>query len=132
MRIMLDKQECATYFYNALCNGLPLVYNYGIEIDNKQSEYDEANAKLKSFDCIWSGHGECYEDVLMVMLCTCGLRFKDFEGGMDDVTIHIDDLQERMSHVPPKWIMQMADETDDGVTADVIIQCVLYGEIVFG
>ena len=132
MKITLDKRESATFFYNALCNGLQYVYEYGIELDNSKAEYNTAKAKLKSFERIWDNGSECYEDVLMVMLCTCGLKFKDRECGMDDVTIHIDDLEERMSQVPAKWILQMECENDDAETADVIIQCCLYGEIVFG
>lgn len=132
MKITLDKRESATFFYNSLCNGLGYIQDYGIEVVYTEKEYNTAKAKLKSFERIWDDGSECYEDVLMVMLCTCGLKFKDHEGGMDDVILHIDDLEERMSQVPAKWILQMVEGNDDAETSDVIIQCVLYGEIVFG
>lgn len=133
MKIILEKNEALQYLHDALCNGLGYIYQYGVEVSNDQVDYDKAKEWLKANKgtCMWDA-SDCYEDILMAMVMTCGLRFEDRECGVDAEQIHVDTLVERMQLVPAKWILQMADENDDAETGDVIIQCLLFGEIVFG
>jgi hypothetical protein len=60
------------------------------------------------------------------------LKMVDHEGGMDDVSIYLQDVHEKVANTPTEHLMDMIKENDDAVTADVIIQSVFYNDIIFG
>jgi len=124
--LTLSKEKSEEFFYNALCNGLAHIGDYGLEVDFDQKAYDKARKKLE---------GPCYEDVLMQLLRDGGeIIFVDVEGdGEHTTTISIKDVHEKVQKTPFSHLDDMINENDDSVTADVIIQSVLFdGEIIFG
>jgi hypothetical protein len=125
MKIQLEKIEKEEYFFNALCNGLGYVESgYGLELIYDEKDYKKAQSALSA---------PCYEDVLMEILRTGGqLIMRDHGGGDDDVYITLQQVYDNMDKVDPKWILQMHNEEDDAVTADVIIQTVFLGEVIYG
>ena len=124
MKITLTKEESLNYFYNALCNGLGYVGAYGIQIDWDEIEYQEAKAKLKS---------PCFEDILIQILKDGGtLDFSDKQLSFHEVNITLKMVEERVSKTPFKHLLDMVNGNDDAVTADVIIQTVLFEDVVFG
>ena len=125
LKISLTNELSEEIFYNALCNSLDyMCSSYGLDLKFKQSDYNNAKAKLSS---------PCYEDVLMQMLRD-GIKIglKDIEGGEDTVYITLDTIHERVKNVPLDHLLAMIDENDDAETGDVVLQIVFLNEIVYG
>lgn len=124
MKITLTHEESEKYFHTALCNGYDYITGYGIDVDYDSFAYKAARAKLDS---------PCFEDVLLQLLKDGGsLTVTDNEGGMDAVTITINDVHERVQNTPFNHLTDMINENDDANTADVILQTVIYNEVIFG
>ena len=125
MKIILTPEESEEYFYNALCNGLDYFQGYGFDLDYDADQYYKAREKLKS---------PCFEDVLMQLLRDGGqLIFKDVENEGDMTRIvTLKDIHERVQNAPIKTLIEMADQEDDADTADIILQTVLFNEILLG
>jgi len=125
MKITLTPQESEEYFFNAMCNGLGYVTDYGLGLDYEQKEYTEAKEKLTN---------PCYEDVLMQILRDGNrITMVDVEGEGDMTrSICLQDIHERVQNTPHEHLMDMVDGNDDVVTADVILQTVFFSEIIFG
>jgi len=125
MKITLTPQESEEYFLNAMCNGLGYVQDYGLGLDYEQKDYTEAKEKLTN---------PCYEDVLMQILRDGNrLTMVDVEGEGDMTrSICLQDIHERVQNTPHEHLMDMVDENDDVVTADVILQSVFFSDIIFG
>lgn len=125
MKITLTPEESEEYFYNALCNGLDYFQGYGFDLDYDADQYYKAREKLKS---------PCFEDVLMQLLRDGGqLIFKDVENEGDMTRIvTLKDIHERVQNAPIKTLTEMADQEDDADTADIILQTVLFNEILLG
>ena len=144
MKVVLTEQESREYFFNALCNGLGYVQSgYGISLEFDEKDYDNARQILK--DKSVNEHPSIgyypnsdvrvsYEEVLMEILVLGGtLTMVDEENeGEYNSTITIKEVYERVSETPIRHLVDMINETDDAVTADVIIQQVFFNEIIFG
>lgn len=128
MKIKLTNKESEEYFYNALCNGLGELYQYNLELDYSDDEYTEARDKLKA-----EGTEACYEDVLLEML-RMGyiLTLADVDGNEDERAITLKEVHDRVSLTPIRHLMNMINEEDDAITADVILQTVFLEDIVYG
>jgi len=127
MKINLTPEESETYFHNALCNGHQIAY-YGLQIDYCENEYERARERLKA-----KGESPCLEDVWMEILRAGGkLTLIDEENGEDPSTIVLIDVHERVQNAPTRHLMNAINEHDDGDTADVILQTVFYGDVIFG
>lgn len=125
MEIKLTHKESEKYFLNALCNGLGELSGYSVELEYINEDYQSAKANL-------SETSPSYEDILMQILKDGnGLKFIDMEGGEETVTITIDDVYAKMPLVPFKHLSDMILENDDAVTADVILQTIIYGDTIF-
>ena len=76
----------------------------------------------------------CYEDVMMQMLKNGDtLDFTDEEcEGEYSCKLTLKQVHENVSLTPIDHLMNMIVENDDAETADVIIQTVLYKDIIFG
>ena len=128
MEIKLSKEESEEYFYNALCNGLGYISGYGLELDNG-SEYINAQKRLNDKGV----KGICYEDVLMEVLRGGDqLTLVDYDGDEERFSITLDDVHNKVQKVPVSHLLDMVEERDDAVTADVILQTVFLGEVIFG
>jgi hypothetical protein len=139
MKIELTNQESETYFHNALCNGLIYISDYGLELSYDETDYTAAKERLNltvvrpEGEFIYITTGVCYEDVLMEILKGGGkLKLVDNEGGEDDAVITLQDVHERVSKTQMNHLMNMINEEDDAVTADVILQTVFLNDIVYG
>ena len=125
LKISLTNELSEEIFYNALCNSLDYMCSgYGLDLKFKQSDYNNAKAKLSS---------PCFEDVLMQMLKDgIKLGLKDIEGGEDTVYITLDTIHERVKNVPLDHLLAMIEENDDADTGDVVLQIVFLNEIMYG
>ena len=130
MKIILEKQEAESMFYNSLCNGLNELSYYGLQLSFFDADYVKAAKKLKetATDTV------CYEDVLMQILRDGKkLSVIDHENGGDySVSIDLNDVHERVELTPIRHLMDAINEDDDAVTADCILQSVFFKEVVFG
>ena len=130
MKIILEKQEAESMFYNSLCNGLNELSYYGLQLSFFDADYANAAKKLKetATDTV------CYEDVLMQILRDGKkLSVIDNENGGDySVSIDLNDVHERVALTPIRHLMDAINEEDDAITADCILQSVFFKEVVFG
>ena len=128
MEIKLTKEESEEYFYNALCNGLMYINQYGIDVIVDEKAYKKAKNTLKknNKEC-------CYEDVLMEVLRQGDkLNLCETEE-MKDNYVTLDLVHQRVEKTEVRHLMAMFEEDDDADTADCIIQSVLFdGEIIYG
>ena len=123
MKVVLTPEESEKLFFNSLCNGLGEMSYYDLELEYDENEYSKVFKK-----------GDCYEDVLMSILTNGGsLTLKDVGcDGEYTSTITIKDVHEKVADTPIRHLMDAIKERDDATTADVIIQSVFFGEVVFG
>ena len=132
MKIILTPQESEEYFYNALCNGLGYVQEYGLDLRYDVQAYKDAKLKLQSLN---PDRQVCYEDVLMQILRDGGkLNLFDEEEQLDneDNYITLEDVHERVANTQTNHLFDMIEGRDDADTADVILQTTFLGEIIFG
>jgi len=121
MKIQLTNEEKQDYFHRAL---LSYIDGYGLELFYNEGDYAKAKSVLSA---------PCYEDVLMQILRDGKqLMLRDHEGGEDDAYITMEQMYQNIEKVEPKWLMQMCEEGDDAETADVILQTVFLGEVIYG
>jgi hypothetical protein len=127
MKILLTAQESEQIFRNSLCNGHQIAY-YGLQIDYDEKEYDKAKKRL-----VKRGESPCLEDVWMEILRGGGtLTLVDEENGMDASTINLQDVHDKVQLSDFRHLLDAINEEDDSDTADVILQSVFYGEVIFG
>lgn len=145
MEIKLTTEESEKYFYNALCNGLGYMRGYGLEFDYKDKDYKAAvkslQEKLDKGEVPKEIHvfkGEkpsiCREDVYMEILRNGKkLKFIDHEGdGEYTREIGLAEVHERVQKTPADHLLDMVNENDDAITADVILQSVFFENVIFG
>lgn len=127
MEIKLNEKESEEYFLNALCNGMDYICDsYGLELIIEDSEYEKAKNELKGKTTF------SQEDIWMKILKDGGKLSLNDEEGEETKSITIKDVHEKVQLTPIEHLRNMIDENDDAETADVILQTVFYGEIVFG
>lgn len=123
MKILFTHEEAQQHFLSALCNGLDYVSSYGLELVYKKSDYQSARKKLDS---------PCFEDVLLqILLDGNSIAFYDHEC-QERYAIKIEDVYNRLPETPIRHLMDMVNEQDDATTADVILQTIFLGEVIFG
>jgi hypothetical protein len=128
MKVLLTEAEKMSFFHTALCNGLECLGDYGLEIEFSNVDYMKASKHLKEND-----ESCCYEDVLVQLLkFGNSIVVKDTED--DDLTkeITLATIYERMENVPLQNLLNVLEENDDAEDADIILQTVIYNEIIFG
>lgn len=133
-KITLTPQMSEELFYNALCNGLGyMCTGYDLSIGYKKDDYKSAKAKLT--DTSEFG-GVCYEDVLIQILRDGNiLTIEDNYSELEDreiFSITLADVHTRVQNTPVDYLLQMINEEDDAITADVILQTVFLGEVIYG
>ena len=73
-----------------------------------------------------------YEDIIMQLLKDGHeINLYDMEGEEDHI-ITLKDVHDKVQNAPADKLLEMANENDDADTADVILQSVFFGEIIFG
>lgn len=129
MEVKLSNDESEMYFYNALCNGLDYIGGYGLELEVNLG-YIEAKRTLEAKNEL---EFRCHEDILMEVLRSGGkLTLIDHENDGEETSITIEDVHNRVQTTPIGHLMDMVNERDDAITADVILQTVFFGEVIFG
>ena len=137
MKLLLEKSEKEKFFFNALCNGLNYFNQYGVELDWKAIDYDNAKKELeenpKLAESWGSGGTVCFEDVLMqVLKMGKTLHIIDHEESIDNVSITLEDMYVNIEFTPFVHFNDMIQERDDAITGDVILQSVFFKDIIFG
>lgn len=128
MKIILTPEQSEEYFFNALCNGLGYIESsYVLDLRYDISQFEDAAKKLKEIRL-----SPCYEDILMQILKDGHeINLYDIEGEEDHI-IKLKDVHDKVQNAPADKLLEMANENDDAVTADVILQSVFFGEVFFG
>jgi len=129
----LSKKLKLDIFKNALCNGLGEFSGYGLELYYSDNDYDRAKEYLKKN----STEQICYEDVLVAILEIGGaLQIFDHEGDSEIISsVKLEDMLDNMDLACEKQtehILDMINEQDDAITADVVLQMVFFKDIIFG
>ena len=133
MTISLTPQEAESHFYNALCNGLGYIGDYGLELTYDDADYKAAKQNILKDKTAADIGVVCYEDVLMQILRDGKtLTLVDNENGEDDVVITLKDVHERVEKTSIRHLMNAITENDDAETADVILQTVFLGDVIYG
>lgn len=131
MKIVLTPQESEEIFHTALCNAESTGYmaGYGLQLRWHEKSYKEAKERLKE-----RGEDACQEDILLEILRGGGhLTYFDIEGGGGEPwPINLQDVHEKVSTAPARNLLNFAEEQDDAEDADIILQTVFMGEVVFG
>ena len=127
MKIQLEKQEALDVFHTSLCNvyGTGYFNGYGLEFIWDEDEYKKAKEKLQN---------PCFEDVILQIIKdggTLGVLDHECDG---EYNAHINEaiILDRMDQVPPQRLLNIINEEDDAEDADVVLQTLLYGEVIFG
>ena len=130
MEIKLLPSESEEMLHSALCNGaLSNFRGYGIVLDFSEKHYTKARKTLEKN----GKKGICYEDVLLQILKNGNpLKFVDEEcEGEYSRALTIADVHEKVSTMPLGTISAFLEMEDDADTGDVLLQTLLYGEIIF-
>jgi hypothetical protein len=131
MEIKLTKEEKLNFFYDALCNGLGSLRYYNLQLEFNEEDYFEFKKKLTEEN---PKSAVCYEDVLMEMIKN-GKVLNIIDEGYDgeyNAIISLDTILSNMEKTPIENLMNIYNENADAWDADVLLQTVLYGEIIFG
>jgi hypothetical protein len=129
MKILLDKKESEDYFYHSLCNGLGEMRGYNLSIEFDEDKYAKAKETLKAKEV----EDIYYESVLMQILREGGtITLRDGDGDASTSSITMNDVHERVQNSPIRHMVDMINQRDDAITADVIIQTVFFGKVIFG
>jgi len=125
MEIKLTREEILGVFHTSLCNGLSQMHYYGIGLVYEMEDYKSAKDKVMD---------GCYEDVLMqILLDGNSLSFVDEEAGDDDFTkIVLESVLTGVPKVDPDTLFNIINERDDAFDADCVLQCVIFGEVIYG
>ena len=127
MKILLTAQESEQIFYDSLCNGHQIAY-YGLQLEYDDKEYDKAKKRL-----VKKGERPCLENVWMEILRGGGtLKLVDEENGLEPEVISLQDVHERVQETDVRHLLDAINEQGDGDTADVVLQTVFYGKVIFG
>ena len=132
MKIVLTPQESEEIFFSALCNahGTGYMDGYGLELKWHDKSYEQAKQRLKE-----RGESPCLEEILLEILRGGGhLTYFDVEGGAGEEPwpINLQDVHDKVCNAPARNILNFIQQQDDAEDADVILQTVFMGEVMFG
>jgi hypothetical protein len=144
--VKLSKEKSEVFFHSALCNGLGELASYGLQLDFNPDDYKKASKNLRErmekgefppeasdYDRTSKKITICYEDVLMELLRSGkSMKIIDSEGAYTRrLTIKM--VHDRVQNTPISHLIEYINDTGgDAITADVILQTVLFGKIIFG
>ena len=128
MKIILTPEESEKHFHNALCNSSDLAQIGEFDYDEKDYAESKKNWKEKN-----PKETACIEDVWMQMLRDKKkLKFVDNSGYGMSRNLTLKMVHNRVAKTPIRHLMDTINESDDAITAYVILQQVLFNEQVFG
>lgn len=130
-QIVLTQEEALKAFHTALCDvyGSGWFNGYGLEFEYDDAAYEAARKKLKE-----AGESPCIEDVFLQIIKDGGeLKVNDVEGeGDNNGSFTLQKIVDNISTTPFDHMADYLNEQGDVITADVILQSILYREIIFG
>ncbi len=129
MKIILENNEKDNLFFLCLADGLAMLEENGIILTYSDSSYKKA---VKSFKEKYGEEELTHEGVLLEMMKIgyC-LNFKDYEEDKYNVVLNYDDMLNAFDKVDTRVLLRMFDEFYDGYDAFNLLQCILYGELIF-
>ncbi len=130
MKIILENNEKDNLFFLCLSDGgLVMLEENGIILTYSDSSYKKA---VKSFKEKYGEEELTHEGVLLEMMkIGYGLNFKDYEEDEYNVVLNYDDMLNAFDKVDTRVLLRMFDEFYDGYDAFNLLQCILYGELIF-
>ena len=129
-KIIFEMEKALEILHSILCNGaLDEFSGYGFSLDYSKDQYNMAKDHLKA-----NNKNVCFEDILVQMVRVGGkLRFIDVEGeGTYTKGLNIGVLLEGLNNASLDRVMEIINEEDDATTGELVLQEILFGEIVFG
>lgn len=126
-----SKETLNNILHLCLCDGLHYFGGYGIDIGYDKADYKKAKEQLVTEN----KETVCFEDVIMRVLQNGGgLKFSDIEGeGENDAILFLnEETYSRFKLIPIERLLKVINEEYDAEDADVVIQTLVYGEILFG
>ena len=128
MKIILENDEKDNLFFLCLADSLAILERNGIILTYSDSSYKEA---VKSFKEKYGEKEITHEGVLLEMMkIGYGLNFEDDEDEYN-VVLNYDDMLNAFDKVDTRVLLRMFDEFYDGYDAFNLLQCILYGELIF-
>jgi len=128
MKIILENDEKDNLFFLCLADGLALLERNDIILTYSDSSYKKA---VKSFKEKYGEKELTHEGVLLEMMkIGYDLNFKDYEDEYS-VVLNYEDMLNAFDKVDTKVLLRMFDEFYDGYDAFNLLQCILYGELIF-
>ena len=130
--ITLSPEKSESLFEDALANAVGTGYymtGYGIELETNDKDYTKARQTLKD-----KGESPSLEDIWMQILRDGNaLTFEDVEGEGDQTkVITMKDVHEKVQNTPMENLAALLNEDGDAGDADILMQTVLYGSVIFG
>ncbi len=129
MKIILENNEKDNLFFSCLADGgLVMLEENGIILTYSDSSYKKA---VKSFKEKYGEKEITHEGVLLEMMkIGYGLNFED-DADEYNVVLNYDDMLNAFDKVDTRVLLRMFDEFYDGYDAFNLLQCILYGELIF-
>lgn len=129
MKIILENNEKDNLFFSCLADGgLVMLEENGIILTFSDSFYKKA---VKSFKEKYGEKEITHEGVLLEMMkIGYGLNFED-DADEYNVVLNYDDMLNAFDKVDTRVLLRMFDEFYDGYDAFNLLQCILYGELIF-
>ena len=134
----ITREGMLELFLDALCGGSIGFGSVSLDCDKKT--YDDARErtailKAASPSEYITGSSVCYEDVMTEVLRAGGELYY-MEYGYDDensrVSFDLDHLMDNFENVESRILEKFLSGDYDSITTDLLLQCLLLGEIVYG
>lgn len=123
--VELDENEVFDVLHSILCDGLYGLSNSGLRLEYEDVDYQAAKAKLTN---------PCREDVwLQILKDGKTITFTDTEGSEDDALLTLAKAIEGLKNPAiADEVKEMVEGDYDANTGDIVIQYILFGELVYG
>lgn len=128
MKITLEDYELEHLIQTCLCDGLHYFGGYGFSIHYDDNEYDKTKELLK----IEGEENVCLEDVQTRMIMSGGkITFIDVEDDNTPTDLTLDRVRENYDKIPPSTLFLIMNGEYDAHDADVALQYILFGELIY-
>jgi len=128
----LSETEINDVFLTILCGCVSQGYfsGYGIQLEYDDNHYKQAKENLIKA----RKEKPCLEDVWLQMLVDGNsLKFEDVEGdGEYTRVLTLKDIREKLPTAPFDNLKALLDGDGDVTDEDIVLQHILYGELIFG
>lgn len=132
-KIIFEKEKALEILHSIFCNGaLSCFSDYGFVLDWVSSEYGKAKKDL-GHEGVGFG-GVCYEDILVQIVRNGGeLIFIDEECEGDNTKkLNLGVLIDGLNNASLDKVFEIINGEDDATTGELVLQEILFGEVIFG